>query len=149
MRLGIAYAVGLSATLSSPMPPKAVRITQWTLSDLAIPQATRTPAQKLSANPFRTYASEAPPKPERILRDSRKPLRLKPWQRILVIGTCLGSIYFTTYRYYTEKKLKDAFVVYKLVAKEPVSSTASIFYLEPREKSQDFQAYREAWRKGI
>jgi homoaconitate hydratase len=61
----------------------------------------------------------------------------------------LGSIYFTTYRYYSEKKLKDAFVLYKLAAKEPVSSTASIFTLEPEEKSQDFQTYKDAWRKGI
>jgi NAD(P)H-flavin reductase len=131
------------------MSPKALRIPQWSPIDLAIPRATRRPLQRLSVPSFRPYASEAPPKPERILRDSREPLRLKPWQRNFIIGACLGSIYFTTYRYYNEKKLKDAFVVYKLVAKEPVSSTASIFQLEPEEKSQDFLTYKDAWRKGI
>lgn len=53
------------------------------------------------------------------------------------------------HRYYNEKRLKDAFLVYKLVAKEPVSSTASIFHLEPEQNPQDSQVFREAWRKGV
>ena len=40
-------------------------------------------------------------------------------------------------------------MVYKLVEKEPVSSTASIFKLEPQEKSEEFQKYKDAWQKGI
>ena len=131
------------------MSPKALRIPRWSLLDLAIPRAIRKPTQKPSIHSFRTYASEATSKPERILRDSREPLRLKPWLRNFIIGACLGSISYTTYRYYNEKKLKDAFVVYKLVAKEPVSTTASIFQLEPQEKSQDFQTYKDARRKGV
>ena len=130
------------------MPSRALRIRQWSLLD-RIPRTTHRPAQTLSVHAFRTYASEAPSKPQRILRDGRQPLRLKPWQRNFIIGACLGSIYFTTYRYYNEKKLQDAFVAYKLVKKEPVSSTASIFELEPLEKTQDFQKYQNAWRKGI
>jgi ferredoxin-NADP reductase len=131
------------------MSPRALRIPQWSLVDLTLPRAIRRPIEKSSLHPFRTYASEAPSKPERILRDSREPVRLKPWQRNFIIGACLGSIYFTTYRYYNEKKLKDGFVVYKLVGKEFVSSTASIFKLEPQEKSEEFQKYKDAWRKGI
>jgi homoaconitate hydratase len=131
------------------MPPKTLRVPRWTSLDLAICRAARRPAQRLSVHPFRPYASEAPSKPERVLRNGREPFRLKPWQRNFIIAACLGSIYFTTYRYYSEKKLKDAFVLYKLAAKEPVSSTASIFTLEPEEKSQDFQTYKDAWRKGI
>src|SRR6202046_3187215 len=131
------------------MSPRGLRIPQWSPVDLALLRAIRRPVEKSSVHSFRTYASEAPSKSERILRDSREPVRLKPWQRNFIIGACLGSIYFTTYRYYNEKKLKDGFVVYKLVEKEPVSSTASIFKLEPQEKSEEFQKYKDAWRKGI
>src|SRR5436853_2265302 len=115
--MGDIECCGRAAALSSQMQPRTVRINQWNLTDLSIPRAKVTPVQKLSFNPLRTYASEAPSQPERILPDSRKPLRLKRWQRNVVIGACLCSIYFTTYRYYSEKKLKDAFAVYKLVAK--------------------------------
>lgn len=135
--------------MAPPMSPRALRIPQWSPVDLAPLRVIRRPVEKSSIHSFRTYASEAPSKPERILRDSREPVRLKPWQRNFIIGACLGSIYFTTYRYYNEKKLKDGFVVYKLVEKEPVSSTASIFKLEPQEKSEVFQKYKDAWRKGI
>lgn len=38
---------------------------------------------------------------------------------------------------------------YKLVSREPVSATASIFQLEPRVSSSDFNVYKEAWRKGV
>ena len=131
------------------MSPKALRIPQCSLLDLTILRALRRPAQKPFVYSLRAYASEAPSKPERILRGSREPVRLKPWLRNFIVGVCLGSIYFTTYRYYNEKKLKDAFVAYKLVAKKPVSSTASIFELEPQEKPQDFQTYKDTWRKGI
>jgi NAD(P)H-flavin reductase len=131
------------------MPLNPLRVPGWTSLNLAILRAVRRPVQRLSVHPFRPHTSEAPSKPGRILRSGREPLRLKPWLRNFIIGACLGSIYFTTYRYYSEKKSKDAFVLYKLVAKEPVSSTASIFTLEPEEKPQDFQTYKDAWRKGI
>jgi ferredoxin-NADP reductase len=131
------------------MSPRALRIPQWSPIDLALLRAIRRPVEKSSVHSFRTYASEAPSKPDRILRDSREPVRLRAWRRNFIIGACLGSIYFTTYRYYNDKKLKDGFVVYKLVGKDPVSSTASIFQLEPQEKSEDFQKYKDAWRKGI
>jgi ferredoxin-NADP reductase len=136
-------------TSTSLMPPKTLRVPRWNSIDLTISRATRTPAQQLPIYSFRPYASEVPPRPARVLRDGREPHRLKPWLRNFIIGACLGSIYFTSYRYYNEKKLKDAFVVYKLAAKEPVSSTASIFQLEPEQKSQDFQTYKDAWRKGV
>ena len=131
------------------MSQKALRIPQSTLLDLAILRAIRRPPQKPFVSSYRTCASEAPSKPKRRLRDSREPVRLTPWLRNFIIGACLGSIYFTTYKYYKEKKLNDAFVVYKVAAKEPVSSTASIFKLEPLEKPQDFQTYKDAWRRGI
>ena len=40
-------------------------------------------------------------------------------------------------------------MVYQLVAKDPVSSTASVFELEPQEKSLDFRKFKEAWQKGV
>jgi Oxidoreductase FAD-binding domain len=38
---------------------------------------------------------------------------------------------------------------YKLVKKDPVSSTASIFVLQPQEDPQGPERYKEAWQKGI
>jgi ferredoxin-NADP reductase len=60
-----------------------------------------------------------------------------------------GAILVPAYSYYEDSRLRDSFVKYKLVAKEPVSSTASIFQLEPQVSSTDFNVYKEAWRKGI
>lgn len=131
------------------MPPRAPCLPRWHSFNRAIPQARCRPTQKLPVHLLRPYASERTSRPERILRDSRQPVRLKPWVRNIIIGACLGSIYFTTYRYYIEKKLRDGFLVYQLVAKEPVSSTASIFELEPQQKSLDFRKFKDAWQKGL
>ena len=60
-----------------------------------------------------------------------------------------GLVLIPAYRYYEDSRLQGSFVKYKLVAKEPVSSTASIFQLEPQVSSSDFNIYKEAWRKGI
>lgn len=61
----------------------------------------------------------------------------------------VGAISIPAYRYYEESRLRDSFVKYKLISKEPVSSTASIFKLQPQTSSSDFNVYKEAWRKGI
>jgi ferredoxin-NADP reductase len=74
---------------------------------------------------------------------------LKPWQRNFVIGMFAGALFIPAYQYYEESRLRDSFVKYKLVSKEPVSSTASIFKLQPQASSDDFNVYKEAWRKGI
>ena len=61
----------------------------------------------------------------------------------------LGAVFIPAYRYYEERRLQDSFVKYRLVSKDPVSSTASIFKLQPQASSSDFNVYKEAWRKGI
>ena len=43
----------------------------------------------------------------------------------------------------------DSFATYILTAKEPISSTASIFHLKPKEPSHSYGANQEAWRRGI
>jgi NAD(P)H-flavin reductase len=53
------------------------------------------------------------------------------------------------YVVYYKNQTARAFTPYKLVKKQPVSSTATIFVLEPQEASQNLEKYKEAWRKGI
>jgi len=95
----------------------------------------------------RTFATES--YSERKLPDTQEAVRLKPWQRNFLVGVSVGAVYFATYRYYNEKKQKDSFLSYRLASKEPVSSTANIFCLEPQDDFQDFDVYRDAWRRGI
>lgn len=131
------------------MSPSILRPPRWTTIDLAIVQAVRAPSRKTCGQPLRTYASQPTPPAKRVLPDNRQRPKLKAWQRNFIIGACLGYIYYTASKFYKDKKLKDAFVAYKLVAKEPVSLTSSIFHLEPQEESQHFEEYKEVWRKGI
>ncbi len=71
----------------------------------------------------------------------------------MIVVTCIGSIFYSAANLYRQKRLNDNFVEYKLVAKQPVSSTASIFELVPafrRDRVPDSsQSYKDAWRKGI
>lgn len=98
--------------------------------------------------PAQNYAS-ATSKPERKLPQTRPPFRLKPWQRNLGLGILVGGSGYLVYALYSNKQSRDAFTSYKLVKKEPVSTTASIFVLEPQEDSRDLNKYKEAWQKGI
>jgi NAD(P)H-flavin reductase len=66
-----------------------------------------------------------------------------------LIGLIIGAIVTPAWLLYDKNRVKDSFTVYKLVRKEPVSSTAGIFYLDPQDKSTDFEVYRRAWRQGI
>ncbi|EXJ62409.1 hypothetical protein A1O7_02844 [Cladophialophora yegresii CBS 114405] len=52
---------------------------------------------------------------------------------------------------YLKRRRDDSFVTYTLTAKEPVSSTASIFHfhLHPKQHSQNYELYKEAWRRAI
>lgn len=93
--------------------------------------------------------SSAPPKPERKLPQARQPFRLKQWQRNLGLGILIVGVGYFTYGLYYNKQSRDGFVAYELVKKEAVSSTASIFTLQPGEDSQGPDKFKEAWGKGI
>ncbi|KIW51842.1 hypothetical protein PV05_10527 [Exophiala xenobiotica] len=73
-------------------------------------------------------------------RLSKRGLFVAAWTALVVVGG------WQVYRY---NRKSDAFVAYTLVSKEPVSSTASIFHLEPKETSSNFELYKDAWRRGI
>lgn len=95
------------------------------------------------------YCSTAPLRAERKLPRTHEPFRLKRWQRSLGFWILMGGIGSLGYGLYYNKQPRDVFVVYELVKKDPVSSTASIFVLEPRENPRDRDRYKEAWKKGI
>ncbi len=92
--------------------------------------------------------SSAPPQSERKLQQSRQPSGLKSWHRY-AIATVIGGVAYGLYESYSNKQERDAFIPYKLVKKDPVSTTASIFVLQPQERSSDLDKYKEAWQKGI
>ena len=50
---------------------------------------------------------------------------------------------------YIKRNENNGFVTYGLVGKQPISSTASIFHLEPVQKLDNDELYREAWKRGI
>jgi ferredoxin-NADP reductase len=56
---------------------------------------------------------------------------------------------FTGYQLYkSDREPSSSFEPFVLVKKEPVSTTASIFHLEPQSTS-NLDLYREAWKRGI
>lgn len=65
------------------------------------------------------------------------------------MGLVLGAVATQCWLYYDRTKAPDAFARYKLSARERVSSTASIFYLEPQEVSTKYDIYKETWREGV
>jgi ferredoxin-NADP reductase len=94
----------------------------------------------------RDYSS-ALPKSERKLPQTRRPFRPKRWLPF-GLGILLGVAGYQVYQVFS-KQSRDAFIPYKLVKKDPVSSTASIFVLQPQEDPRDLDSYEEAWQKGI
>ncbi len=61
----------------------------------------------------------------------------------------LGVVSGVTLNEYVKSSRAGSFIVYTLAAKEAVSSTASIFYLQPKQQSENYEFYKEAWRRGI
>ena len=130
------------------MPPRLLHNSSWNPTDLSLLQAIRRPAPSVPFRATQFYASSAPT-PERKLPQTRKPFRVKPWQRNFLVGAVVGVSIYAGSKYYIDKQRRNAFAVYKLASKEPVSSTASIFNLEPQESPHDFAVYQDAWQKGI
>ena len=130
------------------MPPVCRASSQWLAETFGI--SSRTHRRAPSTWSGRSYTSQSSvPERSRRLPNARDPYKFKPWQRNFVVGMVLGAVFIPAYQYYEERRLQDSFVKYKLVSKEPVSSTASIFKLQPQTSSSNFNVYKEAWRKGI
>ncbi|KIW89775.1 uncharacterized protein Z519_09932 [Cladophialophora bantiana CBS 173.52] len=64
-------------------------------------------------------------------------------------AVALGAGLYALWQAYLYSLKRDSFVPYTLVAKEPVSSTASIFHLEPKKQDRNYEIYQDAWRRGI
>ena len=106
------------------------------------------PNRRISPVPLRGHLSSVPER-TRKLPSAGKAWRLKPWQRNFLAGILIGAVLTPVWIYYDDRKRKGGFEHYRLVKKEPVSSTASIFYLEPENKSAKLDVYKKAWQDGI
>jgi len=96
-----------------------------------------------------TRQNSSLPERTRKLPNRGERFTLKPWQRNFLIGGALGIVISQGWLYYDGRRRTGAFVPYSLAVKEPVSSTASIFHLAPKEKSPNLEIYKEAWEKGV
>ncbi|KIX09437.1 uncharacterized protein Z518_00517 [Rhinocladiella mackenziei CBS 650.93] len=106
--------------------------------------ASKIPSLRCSAR----YNSTVPERTRKFL-NARESFRSKPLFRQIVLGTCFGTAVLIGWQIYSFSRKGDYFVSYSLVAKQPVSSTASIFHLQPRQDSANFELYKDAWRRGI
>jgi NAD(P)H-flavin reductase len=95
-----------------------------------------------------TSHSSASAKPERKLPQPYRPFHSKRWRNTGIL-MLVGVSGIGAYNFYTNKQSRDAFIPYKLMRKDPVSSTACIFVLEPQENSEKLDMYNEVWRKAI
>ncbi|OQU97395.1 Oxidoreductase FAD-binding domain-containing protein [Cladophialophora immunda] len=97
--------------------------------------------------PWRRFSSsthENQPKPP----DANKHSPNRAYRR-LAVGVALGGGLYGLWQAYLYSLKRDSFVAYTLTAKEPVSSTASIFHLVPKQQNQNYEIYKDAWRRGI
>ena len=81
--------------------------------------------------------------------NARESFRSIPTSRNFLSGLSIGLCLAIGWWAYDTYNQRDPFTAYSVVAKEPVSSTASIFHLEPKSKTRDFELYKDVWRKGI
>ncbi|KIW16712.1 hypothetical protein PV08_03901 [Exophiala spinifera] len=103
--------------------------------------AAQPPALRIAPR-FKSTTSETSPDPS-----SRPKSRVSKRSVFVAAWTALGVV--AGWQIYNYNSKRDSFVAYTLVSKQPVSSTASIFHLEPKQPSSNFEKYKEAWRKGI
>ena len=81
--------------------------------------------------------------------NARNSFRSNPTTRNFLSGLSIGLCLAVGWWAYDTYNQRDPFTAYSLVAKEPVSSTASIFHLQPKSKARDLELYKDAWKKGI
>ena len=129
------------------MKPKKIALQSLQNHDLASYGALRWHTSSCRWQTIRPYSS--PSSLERKLPQTQQPFRTKRWQRNFGFVVILGGATYLLYSFHFDSGSREPFIPYKLVNKKPVSSTASIFVLEPQESSLNLQRYKEAWRKGI
>jgi NAD(P)H-flavin reductase len=130
------------------MTPRSAALRFLFVDNLAISRAGRKHSLERQVLAVRAHSSTSTQN-NRKLPQSRPPFRLKQWQRNLSYGILGAGLAYTSYELYSNKQSRDSFIPYKLVEKNKVSSTASIFVLEPQQKLPDPNRYNEAWQKGI
>ncbi|KAK5104473.1 mitochondrial peripheral inner membrane protein [Lithohypha guttulata] len=78
---------------------------------------------------------------------STEPKKWHLYLAIGIVGLSIGS-WYRTFSY--ERPVKhSAFVAFELLAKEPVSSTASIFTIKPKDSLVFADEYAKAWKIGV
>ena len=92
----------------------------------------------------RTHLSSVPER-TRKLPSAGKAWQWKPWQRNFLRGILIGAVLTPAWMIYDNYRRGSSFVQYRLVKKEPVSSTASIFYLEPESGSRCRECEKHGW----
>lgn len=117
----------------------------WNLKDVPKPASLRVLTRSSSSS----SSTSSVPERSRKLPNAREPGRSRPFYRRFAVGIGLGLAVSASAQYLAYTKSRDSFVTFSLVAKEPVSSTASIFHLEPKQDSSRYEFYKDAWSRGI
>jgi NAD(P)H-flavin reductase len=96
---------------------------------------------------FQRHHSTGPDQ-SRKLPNASLSVRFGRYRTLFRIGGFAGglTIGVLVYSYFSRD---TTFVTYTLQAKQPVSSTASIFHLSPKHSSQQYDLYKDVWKKGI
>lgn len=117
----------------------------WTRIYLRSRKQVRASSTKI---PNRDFPRQAPATPE-TPNNSSKTRAFRP--RHVIFFGLWGVLGYYGYAQLQEKQDDDGFYKYKLIAKEPVSSTASVFYLKPKDRKidHDFEVYRDAWKECV
>ncbi|KAJ5825477.1 hypothetical protein N7474_002615 [Penicillium riverlandense] len=105
----------------------------------------RSCRHSLFIRPQRAVSTSAPSQPS--------PPKHRRWLGVLAVGTAAagaGAYYRSETSNSSATLNPDTFTKYRLVSREPVSATSSIFTLCPRTPSAaNYDVYEEAWRTGI
>ena len=129
------------------MSLRTALISPWKTADTVGLRAISRPARLAKHHATRPYSTQL--ERRRKFPGSDEPTRRRLWLRNIIAGIGAGAVLYAAVSFYNAQRQRDSFLAYKLVAKQAVSSTSSIFQLEPQETPQHFEDYKEIWRKGI
>jgi len=111
------------------------------------PSTYKRPFPIYRAQPFRYNSTTAEPtRSTPRTPDTRKPNRWRRYISIIIRGVPIVTI---GWLFLEPQRSSDSFHPYEVVAKKAISPTASVFYLEPENSSQEAEKYREIWEQGI
>ncbi|KAI1981694.1 mitochondrial peripheral inner membrane protein [Ophidiomyces ophidiicola] len=74
------------------------------------------------------------------------------WLRVTIVAIIAGGIglHIRNREINTTSTLNPVtFTKFKLLSKEPISSTCSVFTLRPVEQGPNYEVYQEAWKRGL